>query len=89
MIDSARAVLTFPCLFPVKAIGKNSRDFEETVVTIVRRHVPYLDDGAVTSRYSEGGNYLSITATFTAHSREQLDALYSELSRHEQVLMVL
>ena len=28
-------------------------------------------------------------ATFTAHNRAQLDALYAELSGHEQVLMVL
>jgi putative lipoic acid-binding regulatory protein len=55
----------------------------------VRRHAPNLTDHAVSSRLSSNGKYRSVTATFTAHSREQLDALYRELSGHEQVLMLL
>ena len=35
------------------------------------------------------GKYLSITATFTATSKEQLDALYRELSSHPMVKIVL
>lgn len=89
MIDPTRDIMTFPCEFPLKAFGKNTDDFEALVVTIVRRHVPDLDDSAVSSRTSGGDAYRSVTATFIAHSREQLDALYSELSSHEQVLMVL
>ncbi len=89
MTDYTEAIWKFPCAFPLKAIGRNSDDFEALVVEIVRRHVPDLDDRAVSSRTSSGDAYRSVTATFTAHSREQLDALYSELSGHEQVLMVL
>jgi uncharacterized protein len=69
--------------------GKHSPDFESIVLAIIQRHVPELDRAAVTRRPSGGGNYLAVTATFTAHSRAQLDALYIELSSHEQVLMVL
>ncbi len=89
MIDSAKAIIQFPCSFPIKAIGHNTADFEALVVEIIRRHVPYLDDNAITSRASTGRKYRSVTATFTAHSRAQLDALYTELSSHKQVLMVL
>ncbi len=89
MIDLAASVFTFPCAFPIKAIGRSSDDFQETVVSIIRRHAPDLDERAVTSRFSGQGNYLSISATFTAHSREQIDALYVELTGHEQVLWVL
>lgn len=89
MIDSAKAILTFPCSYPIKAIGKSTADFETIVADIVRRHVPDLSDGAVTCRSSNGGNYLAVTATFIARNREQLDALYLELSSHAQVLMVL
>ena len=35
--------------------------------------------------HSKGGNYLSLTAPFTAHSRKQLDDLYRELSALPQV----
>jgi putative lipoic acid-binding regulatory protein len=89
MIDSTKAIMQFPCSFPIKIIGHNTDAFETLVIEIVRRHVPYLDEGIVTSRASTGGKYRSITATFIAHSRAQLDALYTELSGHEQVLMVL
>ncbi len=81
--------MTFPCEFPLKAVGKNSDDFEALIVAIVRRHVPDLDYSAVSSRTSGGDAYRAVTATFVARSREQLDALYTELSSHEQVLMVL
>ncbi len=81
--------LEFPCHFPLKTIGKNTADFETTVVEIVRRHVPDLKDDAVSNRLSKDGKYISITTTFVAESREQLDALYYELSSHEQVVMVL
>jgi uncharacterized protein len=79
----------FPCTFPIKAIGQHSHDFERSVLTIIQRHVPEIDLATVTSRPSSNGNYLAVTATFTARSRAQLDALYIELSGHEQVLMVL
>ncbi len=89
MLDSARVLLTFPCAFPVKAIGRHSADFEMIVADIVRRHAPDLQPEAVTSRSSGSGTYLAVTVTIVAHSREQLDALYRDLNRHEQVLMVL
>jgi hypothetical protein len=38
---------------------------------------------------SKNARYLSLTVTINARSREQLDALYSELSKHPMVMMVL
>jgi hypothetical protein len=89
MPDPIESGWNFPCAFPLKVFGRNSAEFEALVVEIVRRHAPDLDDGAVSSRTSGGDAYRAVTATFTAHSREQLDALYLELSQHEQVLMLL
>lgn len=89
MTQPAETIWKFPCSFPLKAFGRNSDDFETLVVEIVRRHAPDLEADAVSSRISGNGAYRSVTATFMAQSREQLDALYSELSGHEQVLMVL
>lgn len=89
LTDPADTVWNFPCSFPLKVFGSNSDEFEALVVEIVRRHAPDLDDSAVSSRTSNGRAYRSVTATFMAHSREQLDAIYSELSNHKQVLMLL
>lgn len=83
------ALFNFPCDFPVKVMGKADADFEALVVEIVRRHCNDLGEGAIQSRPSKGGKYLSVTATVRAHSRPQLDNLYRELSAHQRVLMVL
>ena len=48
-----------------------------------------LPQDAVSSRLSNGGQYLAVTVTFTAQSRAQLDTIYRELGQHERVVMVL
>ena len=82
-------LLVFPCDFPIKAMGRDDGAFETLVIGIVRRHAPDLHETAIQSRHSKAGNYLSITATVRAHSREQLDNIYLELTACEQVLMAL
>jgi putative lipoic acid-binding regulatory protein len=79
----------FPCSFPIKVIGHDREDFPAIVTAILRKHVPSLREEEVVAKPSSGGKYVSLTATFTAESMEQLDALYLELTRHERVIMVL
>ena len=59
------------------------------VVSIISRHVPGLGEGAVQTRSSSGGKYLSVTVTFEAGSKAQLDEIYQSLTDHERVLMSL
>ena len=79
----------FPCDIPVKVFGRNDEAFRELVLAIARRHFPDLDNDDVAARPSRQDHYLSITLTVWVESREKIDALYAELSRHEAVLMVL
>jgi putative lipoic acid-binding regulatory protein len=58
-------------------------------VSIARRFDPGLDAASVESRLSKGGNYLGVTVTVTATSREQLDDLYRAMSSHPLVKVVL
>ncbi|MSR14840.1 MAG: DUF493 domain-containing protein [Gammaproteobacteria bacterium] len=83
------SLLKFPCDFPLKVMGRAASDFDALVVGIVRRHVEALSEDAVQCRPSMQGNYLAVTVTIQAHSREQLDGLYRELSAHARILMVL
>ncbi len=89
MVSEQDTLFDFPCRFPVKAMGRDADDFEATVVGIVRRHAPDLGEGAVTTQPSRGGRFVSVTVTITATGRDQLDAIYRELSEHDQVLMAL
>ena len=89
MSDEQESPLQFPCDFPIKAMGKTGCDLDITVVEIVRRHAPDLAEGAVHTRDSRQGNYIAVTVTVRATSREQLDAIYQDLVDHEDVIMAL
>ena len=83
------SLLTFPCVFPIKVMGRREDGFAQTVVDIVLRHAPDFHPETIEMRSSSQGRYISLTVTLNAKSREQLDALYSELSKHPMVAMVL
>jgi putative lipoic acid-binding regulatory protein len=83
------SLLTFPCVFPIKVMGRREDGFAQTVVDIVLRHAPDFHPETIEMRSSSQGRYLSLTVNLNAKSREQLDALYSELSKHPMVAMVL
>ncbi|MBK6659511.1 MAG: DUF493 domain-containing protein [Proteobacteria bacterium] len=83
------SLLEFPCQFPIKIMGLAAHDFDALVLEIVRRHVTDLDDSAVRARPSREGKYRALTITIEARSQTHLDAIYTELSTHERILMVL
>lgn len=82
-------LLEFPCEFSVKAMGLNEPDFHDIVVQIVRRHCPDLTEGCSSTRLSKNGKWLSVTVTFEATSKMQLDSIYMDLTAHERVTMSL
>jgi putative lipoic acid-binding regulatory protein len=83
------SLLTFPCVFPIKVMGRREDGFAQRVVDIVLRHAGDFQPQTMEMRASKNGRYLSLTVTLNARSREQLDALYLELSKHPMVIMVL
>jgi putative lipoic acid-binding regulatory protein len=88
-MSEEETLLKFPCQFPIKAMGKNTADFDAIVIEIVRQHVGDIKEGAVQSRLSKGDKYLSVTVTIEATSRKQLDAIYQGLTDCTEVLMAL
>jgi putative lipoic acid-binding regulatory protein len=87
--DSEQSLLTYPCRFDLKVVGRANGRFEALAQEIVTRHVSAADLHAVQSRPSRDANYIAFTFVFTARSREQLDALYRELSGCAEVLFAL
>ena len=65
-IKDEELLMEFPCSFAVKAMGKAADDFDALVFSLVSQHVPNLGEGAVRSKASGGGKYLSVTVTFEA-----------------------
>jgi uncharacterized protein len=87
--DNEESLLKFPCDYPIKVMGRAEPGFDVMVVELVRRHAPNLKEGAVSSRPSKGGKWVSVTVTLRAESKSQLDAIYLDLTAHEKVVMAL
>ena len=79
MVADREALIQYPSAFPIKVMGAQADGFVEAVVAIARRFDPGFDAATVERRRSRGGNYLGLTITVTATSREQLDGLYRAL----------
>jgi uncharacterized protein len=82
-------LLKFPCEFPLKVFGLNHSSFEPAVMELVAAHCPESTEFKVHRNESSKGKYQSLTITFTAHSRQQLDDIYQSLTASEHVVMSL
>lgn len=85
----SKKLINFPCPFPIKVMGAADESFEGTVVGIVNQYVTDLGEGAIVSKLSKNGHYISLTVTVNARSQEQLDDLYRALTKEPSILMVL
>lgn len=87
--ENEETLMTFPCDFTIKIIGKASDTFEAEVITLVRKHFPNLGEGAVRHNHSKENNYLALSVHLTADSKQQLDGLYKDLSDSPLVIFAL
>jgi uncharacterized protein len=88
-MEQPESLIEYPTDFPLKVVGKTQPDFAQTILALVKRHAPDFDEATIGMRPSREGNYLSLTFVIRATSREQLDALYQELSDHPMVQWAL
>lgn len=79
----------FPCEIPVKVFGRNDEAFRSAVRQVVDMHFPGLGDDRWSERPSRESSYLSFTITVMAQTQMQMDALYTALSSHDDIMMVL
>ena len=83
------SLITYPSAFPIKVMGAQVDGFEQAIVALAQQFDPAFDPATVERRPSKAGNYVGLTITVTATSREQLDELYRTLSTHPMVKVVL
>jgi len=83
------SLIEYPTVFPIKVMGKTQAGFAQAILEIVKKHAPDFDESTIGMRPSREGKYLSLTFDINATSRQQLDALYQELSDHPMVQMAL
>lgn len=83
------SVFQFPCRFPIKVMGPGREGFPAHVIGLISLHTKEIDHEDVAIRPSRNGKFISVTVTFTAESRAQLDRIYQSLTSSEQILFVL
>jgi len=70
------SLIEYPCDFPVKVMGARVDGFAEAMCQVAQQFDPSFNPATLEMRASKAGNYLSVTLTIRATSREQLDNLY-------------
>ncbi|MGA0612281.1 YbeD family protein [Caldimonas sp. KR1-144] len=88
-LPEERSLIEYPSAFPIKVMGANVDGFADAIAALALEHDPSFDPATMEMRPSKGGNYLGLTITITATSREQLDAIYRALTSHAMVKVVL
>lgn len=89
MEEDRTSLIEYPSAFPIKVMGAQAEGFEAAMVALALQFDPGFDTTSVERRPSKAGNYLGLTLTVTATSRQQLDDLYRALSSHPMVKVVL
>lgn len=88
-VTPRESLIEYPSDFPIKVMGAMQDGFAETIVEVVQGFDPEFHAGKMEMRPSRNGNYLGLTVTVRATSREQLDNLYRALSSHPMVKVVM
>lgn len=89
MTQPSDPLLQFPCDFPIKVMGARVDGFADAICSLIASHDPSFDATTLEMRPSRNGNYLGLTVTVKATSREQLDRIYLALTSHPMVKVVL
>ena len=83
------SLIEYPCEFPIKVMGARVDGFAEAMSEIAMQFDPGFNPATIEMRPSKAGNYLSVTLTIKATSREQLDNIYRTLTSHPMVKVAL
>ena len=89
MTAPTESLIEYPSRFPIKVMGAKVDGYVAAIVHIARQFDPDFDEETIELRPSKAGNYLGVTITVTATSRQQLDDIYRALSAHPMVKVVL
>ena len=85
--QSIEKLWQFPCDFMFKAMAHADQNAEDKIVSVINQHVP--GDYAPKLNPSKKGNYVAVTVTFRASSKQQLDTIYLAVNALECVKVCL
>ena len=89
MDEMENSPLEVPCDYPLKVMGRHTPEFREKVLAVLAERNGPVRDELVSERASRAGNYVALTCTVRAESREKLDEMYRALHATGLVLYAL
>jgi len=81
--------LVYPCELDIKVFARAGQDLEQRIETILSGYLPTDRIIGVSLRESSKGNYHSLSCKILANDRQELDRVFSGLSGHPDILMVI
>ena len=81
--------IEFPCLYPIKVLGREQPDFQTLILAVFDQHAPGFDREGIVVKASRAGTFVSITVTITATGADQLSAIHQDLMATGCVSMVI
>jgi len=85
--NNEESLWEFPCQFMFKAMAHAVEGVEDEIVGVIQQHVP--GDYTPSLNPSRTGKYVSVTVSFTATSKQQLDEIYVAVNAIENVKFCL
>ena len=88
-IPPEESLIEYPCDFTIKVMGAAIPEFRDKIIEIASKHDPLFNETKVREKFSKNNKYLSLSLKIVAKNREQLDALYTDLTACELTSWVL
>jgi putative lipoic acid-binding regulatory protein len=88
-LHGSETLIKFPCDYKLKAMGKVSDTFIDTIFTITKKYAPDITKNSISLNNSKKKNFISVNILFHATCIEQIHGIYAELKEHPEVLMTL
>ena len=81
--------LTYPCVIDIKVFLKARENNLELVRDVLLKTIPPDNLLGISKKDSKKGKYHSYSCKVNAEDKSQIDALFTILSSHPEVLMVI
>lgn len=84
-----KPLLTFPCRFPIKAMGKNTTQYRAAIAEIVAATTKAHQNIVLNEQLSANQRYLAYTIIGEFAAQSEVDLVYQALSKEPLVIMAL
>lgn len=87
--ETKEPLVDFPTHFLFKVTGKNTEEFENDIVEILKQVDPKIDTSKIKRLMSKSDKYLSLSIDVWVENQDDIDKAYALLKAEERVLWAL